>query len=1133
MLKKITYFAGLVTLMCIFLFFCFLLGLWQEWSTYYILLFWVLILFLSVISGYILTKSSRKKIYRWFEKYRLSNRERLFLHNWKQGANVIMKMKKKEFSWYLMVGDHCGKSTLLESAGLSYFSQNSRNKNKHADRILNWWFFRNLCILNLSSIFLRESESNRYTLKKLTRWGARLPKPSGIIISIPLTDIIRYDQNSVHTIVRKIRTLIEPVLRRYRGRLPLHLIVTQCDNFPGFSLWQSQLSPLQRKHALGYAWEEPIQVSEGDENVLKPLFQTLKNGLSEVRISMGVPQHLSQTDYIMLLDFPESFIRLEPNLRNFIGALCEPNIWYTQPTLQGVWFSSSEIVNDNGKGSFTHDLLKQHFYEFGQQQKKRYYPIEKWKKICSIFILSILAVWLIISTSVSYRFLTFDTKNLQPESLILWFENNEKFSLNSLTYLPFSPLLHKKKFYIDLFIKHINSYPNPLKKTLLSFRQTTMSATPDIQRHYIMQLANSLLVWKKMQDGVPSSELLKLPAVPKSLQLRTYPATLSPITKLTLERYYLMQPEGKFWYKEAQKLLISLVTHDPSYAWLTAPRVDFPVLKSSYFWRGLSDSSTLSGVWTQNGEKSLKGMMSIIEQAAEQKLPEFNNFLEQWPIARQNAWMQYITNIKNMLLNRSPALMTNSELIRMSQNHSQTMLFLFKVAEELSNIPETQAQPWLKTLRQLQKLSLTGRIADMFGSITQRNQILRNNFMQWLNMRHDSTPAPDLLIAKQAWTQWENVRNAAISEAISQNKPSDYLTRGLFQANHKTAVQSPMNDLFPAFLHLQESLSAESNDAGTAIIWLMYQEDAFRLLSHAISQSSCWLNEEWKSKVIWPLEQNGDKQDYEEQQNITYQNVSNFLQGPVSSLLTMNKSGTVAAEYAGIKVPFTDEFLRIVRNTATSEAQLDLPLRASTHENKQRSILKAQLSEIEKRQQILNNKYIRLTLTSLPVTVPDRSTVMPTGTTLNLYCQNSIQKLDSMNFAETKEFIWQPGQCEEVSLKVKFPYFSVQYSVKGDDAWPVFIEKISSGETLINSNDFGDGATLLKSMGINQILARFDISDPQLLNSTWQQWNENKNEANSISEKIVSIDDNLKRRNEEYIWSINISDLPENISKCE
>ncbi|EEJ9029337.1 hypothetical protein TL99_004597 [Salmonella enterica subsp. enterica] len=1133
MIKKIAYFASWLTLLSLFFLFFFSLGIWQGWSTSYIVLSWLLIILLSLTSGYILTQSSRKKIYHLFEKYRLSRQERVLLHHWKQGANVINKMKKKKFSWYLMIGEHCGKDTILKYSSVSYFTLDGKNKINHTDRIMNWWFFRNLCILNLSSSFLRESVSNRNTFKRLSHWSVRLPKPAGIIISLPVTDIIKDDPNAVRAIVRKMRTLIEPILRRYRGRLPLQLMITQCDHFPGFSLWQQQLSPVQRQQALGYAWAEPIQVSEGNENVLNPLFSTLRKGLSEVRISMGTPQHLSKADYLILLDFPESFSRLESGIRHFIGALCEPNVWYTQPTLQGVWFSSSEVVNDNWRSSFTHDLLKKHLFEFGQQQKKQYYPTEPWKKIAYAFILLFLVVWLITSAILSHRILKYDIANLQPESFIPWIEKNEKFSFKRLMYLPFSPLLHGQQFYIESFLKRTISYPKPLQITFESFRQKTIAATPSIQRLYIMQLANSLLLWKKMQDGTPSNELLLLPNVPKSLQLRTYHTTQLPITNLALERYYLIQPEGKVWYKEAQKLLISLVTHDSSFSWLTAPGVDLPILKPSYFGKGSSDSSTLSGVWTKDGEKSLRDKMSVIEQAAGQTFPEFEIFLEQWPKARQNAWMQYITTIKNMLLNKSPTLMTNSELIGMSQNHSLSMDFLSQVTDELSDIPDIQAQPWLKTLRQLQKLSLTGHIADMFSSVTRGNQRLRNSFTQWLNLKQNSTPAPDWLMAKQAWTHWENIRNTVISEAISQSKPSDYLTRGLFRTNNHTTGQSSMNDLFPAFIQLQESISPKSNDAGTAVILLMYQEDAFRLLSHAIAESACWLNEEWKSNVIWPLEQYGDKQNFEEQQIMAYHNVSNFIQGSASSFLTMSKIGTVAAEYAGMKFPFTDEFLQIVRHIATSEAQLDLPLRASTRENEQLAILKAQLSEIEKQQQVLSKKDIKLTLTSLPVTIPELSTVMPTGATLNLNCQNNIQQLDSMNFAETKEFIWQPGQCEEVLLKVKFPNFSVQYSVKGVDAWPVFIEKISSGQILISSNDFGDSATLLHSIGINNILVRFNISNPQLLNYTWKQWNENRNKADSINEQIISINDNIRRIKEDNIWSITISDLPGNISKCQ
>ncbi|MEX1841630.1 hypothetical protein KMW40_14515 [Enterobacter cloacae] len=1137
MFKKLACFTGWLLVLSLSLLFCFTLGLWQNWSTPAILLFWLALLLTATLlwgGGVALTKAIKgKQGRRWFEKYRLSRREYVLLSHWKYGANIIKRIRRHQapLPWYLLVGERCGKSTLLASTGLPRFDGDNDDTVAGPTRTLRWWFFRQLCILDLSSNFLNGAATFREAWRRLAQWCARMPTPAGIIVALPVSTLMSDDLSALHNLARQQRSLIEPLVRRFGERLPLHIMVTQCDQFPGFSLWHKQLSAAQRQQPLGYSWPASPHIDGQDELAIRPLFAALKEGMSRVRFSMARPSALSAQDNVALLDFPEAFASLEPKLRYMLASLCEPNAYFSHVHLNSVWFSATEPLTDNlGRRSsvFVHDLLTGHLRDLSLRRGNQSWYNRPSRRFACHSILVICALWFLLSATMSFGRVQPDITTLSPDALAAFMMQDERYSADSLLYLPFQPLLEKQHQHAESLLIQTPSTAQLAQKALVDFQQRVLKAKPAQQREYILQLAHAVLVWQKMRDGATLDTLSQDRPILPVLQQHSYPETLSPLAVIALERHFIQRPEGERWLQTARQLLATLVTHDPALTWLIAPSSTLPPLQASLYWPSLSKSVALSGIWTRVGETTLNDWMTLIERAIGAPQQIFLQARKHNPGQRQNAWKQYLIEVTASLASQPHAALTREQLIALGQNESQAMKFADRALDELKDIPPEQAQPWLSTLRNLQRLAINEHASALLSRASRLDSRLRQSFTTWLRgntpkPRTDSAPPASL-----AWRQWQNARSSAVTEAVAQEKPDARLTHGLFSSPPSSNARNPLTGLLPALTTLQEDLSPQNNDASTTAVWRLYQDDARSLLGNAISQSACWLNNQWKSTVLWPLDKDSEQRDYDEQQAQSQQSVAAFLQGPAKALLTRGANGPDAADYEGMRVPLSDSFIRLARNAMSPEMMQNLPQRTSTRLNDRRAALQAKRDALRLKQSELEKKSWKTSIASQPATVPGGAKVIPIGTQLTLNCLTGDQQLTSMNFAEKRQFTWQPGQCPGMTLSVKFPDFTADYPIHGDDAWPWFVNRFTDGDVLLDSDDFGDKAALLKQLGIKKILARFTVSSPQEMEGAWQAWNDLNDDINDLDTQISSLDARVESQ------PLNpISALPDTIAQCQ
>lgn len=1143
MLKKLFIFAGWLVLLCLVFLFCCYLGFWYGWSTSTILMVWLVVVSVSVLLWIALLWLTQlfkeNKLHRLFQRYRLSRREFVLFQHWKSGRSVLKRIQRKRppLPWYLLLGDRCGKTSLLAGADLPMFSNGAQANVVVPTYTLRWWFFHNVSVLDLSANFLNGAPTFQRAWRKMGGWISRAPAPSGILIGLSVTDLMNEDVSVLHEKARKIRAQIAPLTNRTKRQLPLYIMVTQCDKFPAFSLWVKQLSSVQHQQALGYYWSASPDIDGKDVSMLRPLFATVRKGFERVRLSM-VGTSLSAEDRCALLAFPESFATLEDPLRVFLASLCEPNAYFPPATLGGVWFTSSEPYNENKSRRttyFVHDLLTKHLPEFSISRDMQCPRIRKLRMAASYLLLSGCAAVLGYSALKSQVLMVRDVSTLSSSQLAYSLIKNETRFKYPLIYMPFSFGLSRQHSQLEQrLLEKLPPVTHSNGQGLATYQQQFTDADVQLKRQLVLDLADTVLTRKAMREGATLEALSLRPTIPDNLRIETVNSSASVLSRLALERMAMQQPSGAKLLASLQQLLLLLISQDRELSWLTSPIDTLPDVETRDLWPDMPDAPMLSGIWTQQGETQLREWIARISQASSHPKHGLvlEKFLQALPDKRQNAWRELLFSVNAFIQRPSPTSLSQKELIAIGQANSPTMQFARRVANELNDIPTQDLQPWLIELKRLQEVSSRANEKPIIKKLQQMDATLRDSFPKWQSNRMLATAEPSDMQQIVAWKNWKTSLNAAASHALSQTILSPRLTHGLFKVHAEDKDINPLVTLFSHFDELIRTAEPHMQELGVEAIWSLYQADPNALLGHAMSRSSCWLNEQWHKKVLWPIRKNAQRMDYDVQQELTWQYLVDFMRGPVKGFLAANNQGPQVAEFRGQTLPLTESFMTIARHQLNPEDVLEVPLRQSTQSADRISRISDQIQQLTLRQKEMETKAYSVSIISQPATVLEGAQLVPTGSQLTLECQSGVKVLDSMNFADQAKFIWRPGECQSVQLNAKFPDFSASYRYSGNGAWPEFLRQFIRGEALINVSDFDDYQDVMAALNIKQVLLRFKISDQSALQRAWKDWSMLDEQLAALMEEKLILEQQQILKPASAMRG-QLSSLPENVAICQ
>lgn len=275
-----------------------------------------------------------------------------------EGVETFRTAGKDIYSlpWYLVIGEPgSGKTEAIRRSGIG-FPPGLQDELQGVGGTINmsWWFTNSAVIIDTAGRLMFEDvqaagSSEWKEFLRLLR-GSRPNCPvNGLLLVIPADSLIRDSAETIQNKASKIAGQLDLIQRSLDIRFPVFIVVTKCDLVNGFREFFGDLdSPDQQQQILG--WSNPNPIDDAfSADILEDHIAAVRQRLEKRRLLLlrdPVPagdlseQRVDEVD--TLYDFPHSFMRVIPRLKQYLQTCFAAGEWSAKPLfLRGIYFTSS------------------------------------------------------------------------------------------------------------------------------------------------------------------------------------------------------------------------------------------------------------------------------------------------------------------------------------------------------------------------------------------------------------------------------------------------------------------------------------------------------------------------------------------------------------------------------------------------------------------------------------------------------------------------------------------------------------------------------------------------------------------------------------------------------------------------
>ena len=284
---------------------------------------------------------------------------------------------KYQLPWYLMVGASAsGKSTLLESSGMSLPVGMPNFGIMDPHPACRWWFFNRAVVLDIhGSLVIEEHKVAadergwRTILSLLGRYRSKRPL-DGIILTISAAELYGKERLSPENINARAKFLSQKLVaaQHLLGlRLPVYVIITKCDLLPGFQSFCHELPLTQHHNMLG--WSVPFSLHTAyTPHWVDEAFHTVAEDFSSIQLEMyanGVAEE--NQDGIFVL--PDEFFSMKKGVKLYLDHIFKSSAYEESLMLRGIYFCgdggevpagilmAEDVVDENKDNTLKADLM--------------------------------------------------------------------------------------------------------------------------------------------------------------------------------------------------------------------------------------------------------------------------------------------------------------------------------------------------------------------------------------------------------------------------------------------------------------------------------------------------------------------------------------------------------------------------------------------------------------------------------------------------------------------------------------------------------------------------------------------------------------------------------------------------------
>ncbi|MBI3328205.1 MAG: hypothetical protein HYZ81_16070 [Nitrospinae bacterium] len=260
-----------------------------------------------------------------------------------------------QIPWYMLVGEAAsGKSTLLNHTGLTLPLGKPGERGRGTGRGCQWWLFDEGIVLDLAGDYVLRADGKssdergwHTVLRLLQKYRPQRPI-DGVILTIPCTDLIGPQRltNERLTKAEEKATLLYAKLWQAQRTLglcvPVYLLVTKCDQLPGFRSFCSEIPERLQDDVFG--WSSPYGLETAyTAGWMDEAFQSLHRNLHQTQLEVFAEREgVHDSDGLFL--FPSALQSMAEVLRVYVNTLFRQSVYHESFFFRGLYFCGDGSV---------------------------------------------------------------------------------------------------------------------------------------------------------------------------------------------------------------------------------------------------------------------------------------------------------------------------------------------------------------------------------------------------------------------------------------------------------------------------------------------------------------------------------------------------------------------------------------------------------------------------------------------------------------------------------------------------------------------------------------------------------------------------------------------------------------------
>lgn len=509
--------------------------------------------------------------------------------------------------------------------------------------------------------------------------------------------------------------------------------------------------------------------------------------------------------------------------------------------------------------------------------------------------------------------------------------------------------------------------------------------------------------------------------------------------------------------------------------------------------------------FTLEGQRAVGRFLDDMATAVRDR-PKFERERQQFDgwyrLQRANAWYQFATAFPAGEQLIADEAAWRGTLARVANGQDPYTMLIERLRREFAGLADDELPPWLLLARTLGRLQAETRTGAMLAgnatvSLLSSLDAVGGRALQAstssLQLGRE-TVRRDLALRKQL-SAYDTGLDAVMRDALDGEGKSLALATEFHAFGSDPAV--PLSRLRAVADTLRALRQASGFDGGeSAVVWKLAGGPLHLLLRYVEQQASCALQNDWETRVMWPLRSATSMTQIMDQLFGTQGTVWAFADGPAKPFLRRDATRFSTVETLGYSLPVTPAFLPVLNGAVNKrveqlvgQQQLELAQRKRQADAEKQQLEAAQalqaiesrLADVRQQAEALRVAPLALTLTAQPTGVNPEATVKPYLTTLTLRCAAGAKVINNYNFPVTEQLEWSAEKCGEAALEIRVGELTLSRRYAGAAGVADFVGEFRDGTRDFGVLDFPQSRARLEAMKISKIGVRYDLQGQDAL----------------------------------------------------